>query len=141
MQGRRTVKENGPHFVDVHVGMVVRVKRKLAGLSQSQLAERIGITFQQLQKYERGANRISASKLYEISRVLRAPIGEFFADLDQGDGQPPTDVSDAHAVQKFLGTSEGMELAGCFPKIVDARVRRKALELLKALSSPSVGEH
>src|SRR5580658_7481808 len=78
--GRR--KSNGPHPTDVHVGSRVRLRRNMLGLSQEKLGEAIGLTFQQVQKYERGANRIGASRLHELSRVLDVPVSFFFDDVD-----------------------------------------------------------
>ena len=80
---RRTVLEDGPREIDVHVGMRVRQRRVLCGLSQTELASSIDLTFQQLQKYERGTNRISASKLWQISQVLDVPIQWFFNDYSK----------------------------------------------------------
>lgn len=77
----RTVKRDGPHPIDIHVGQRVRLRRILLGLSQEKLAERIGFTFQQLQKYERGANRISCSVLHSLSQALEVPVSFFFDDL------------------------------------------------------------
>ena len=71
-----------PHPVDVHVGTRVRLRRTLLGMSQEKLGEAIGLTFQQVQKYERGTNRIGASRLYELSRVLDVPVGFFFEEID-----------------------------------------------------------
>ena len=79
-----------PNPVDVHVGQRVRLRRTLLGMSQEKLGEAIGLTFQQVQKYERGANRIGSSRLYDLSRVLDVPISYFFDDMDQQvSGQPP----------------------------------------------------
>lgn len=76
-----TAKENGPDPVDVHVGYRVRLRRTLLGYTQQQLGEAVGVTFQQMQKYERGTNRLSASRLYDVARVLGVPISFFFEDL------------------------------------------------------------
>ncbi|MEC8370172.1 MAG: helix-turn-helix transcriptional regulator, partial [Pseudomonadota bacterium] len=80
---RRTVLEDGPREIDVHVGQRVRQRRVLCGLSQTELANAIGLTFQQLQKYERGMNRISASKLWQISQVLDVPVLWFFKEFSE----------------------------------------------------------
>ena len=71
-----------PHPVDIHVGSVIRKLRRDAGMTQQQLADMVGIKFQQIQKYETGANRVSASRLWEISRALSVPISRFFEDFD-----------------------------------------------------------
>lgn len=89
---RRTCKRNGPHPVDIHVGGKVRIQRVLAGLSQTQLASQMGLTFQQLQKYEKGANRISASRIWELSIILDVPVASFFdgiAGATEKKARPP----------------------------------------------------
>ncbi|HEY8617187.1 helix-turn-helix transcriptional regulator [Phenylobacterium sp.] len=117
------------HPVDRHVGLRIRMRRKELGMSQDRLADALGITFQQIQKYERGANRVSASKLWETARALQAPINYFYEGLPEN-GEASSPASGAHA---FLLTSEGLELASSFPKIRDSRVRRKVLELVRAV--------
>ncbi|MDA0239837.1 MAG: helix-turn-helix transcriptional regulator [Proteobacteria bacterium] len=86
---RRKILKDGPHPIDVHVGRRMREKRTLLGLSQSHLAEKVGLTFQQIQKYERGTNRISASRLWQLSEILGVPIAWFFEDI--GGGAPVND--------------------------------------------------
>ncbi|MDV6329872.1 helix-turn-helix transcriptional regulator [Asticcacaulis sp. 201] len=121
--------------VDAHVGGRVRNRRKFLGLSQTALAEAIGLTFQQVQKYEKGNNRISASKLYDVAKTLRVPVAYFFdgyagdaADMDAG-----ADASEQSA-SVFLSTSEGIELASTFPRIVGGKTRRRLLDLVRALA-------
>lgn len=80
---RRTILETGPREIDIHVGQRVRQRRVLFGMSQTELANAIGLTFQQLQKYEKGVNRISASKLWQISQVLEAPVQWFFKEFSE----------------------------------------------------------
>jgi transcriptional regulator with XRE-family HTH domain len=112
------------------------MRRKMLGVSQERLAEALGLTFQQVQKYERGANRISASKLYDIARFLSAPISYFFeglTDPSQGSGVEHDSSSEQH-VHGFLMTSEGLELAAAFPRIIRSRLRRRILDLVRALS-------
>lgn len=103
-------------------------------MSQERLAEALGLTFQQIQKYERGANRVSASKLFEISRALRVIPAYFFAGLDE-DGQQDAAVASPRDQMAFLLTPEGAELAQCFPRLA-ARQRRKILDLVRALAEP-----
>ena len=96
-----------PSPVDAHVGARIRLRRKLLGLSQQQLAEKLGLPFQQVQKYERGVNRVSASKLYETARLLQAPVTHFFEGLDcQAATQCAPDA--VAAVTAFLMTTEGL---------------------------------
>ncbi|THD60727.1 helix-turn-helix transcriptional regulator [Phenylobacterium sp.] len=123
----------GPNPVDRHVGLRIRMRRKELGISQERLAESIGLTFQQVQKYERAANRVSASKLWEMSRALSTSIAYFYEGL--GD---PIEMAGSNlpreAMQDFLLTPEGMELAQIFPKITKGRVRRKILDLVRAMA-------
>ena len=124
-----------PNPIDVHVGLQVRLRRKELKISQEKLAEALGLTFQQVQKYERGSNRISASKLYEIARTLKVSIAWFFDGL----GDPMSDEGDeangssafAHG---FLLTQDGVDLANLFPKIPERRVRRRIVELVRAMT-------
>uniref|UniRef100_UPI003983C95A helix-turn-helix domain-containing protein n=1 Tax=Phenylobacterium sp. TaxID=1871053 RepID=UPI003983C95A len=112
-----------------HVGLRVRMRRKEMGVSQEKLAEALGITFQQVQKYERGANRVSASKLWEIARALGTPVAYFYEGLSEG-----TDITaPTSSAQDFLLTSEGLELASSFPRIARPQLRRRVLELVRSL--------
>ena len=124
--------------VDLHVGARIRMRRRLQGVSQEKLAEALGLTFQQVQKYERGANRVSASKLYEIAAMLRAPVAYFFDGLADPAGEADDDSrgGDERAVHAFLMTSEGLELARSFTQVPRGRVRRRLLELIRALGGP-----
>ena len=139
---RKTELDHAPNPVDVHVGLQVRLRRKELKISQEKLAETLGLTFQQVQKYERGANRISASKLYEIARTLRVPMAWFFEGLSdpsegRGDGAPaPETASFAH---EFLLTQEGIDLANLFPKVQPRRVRRRLVELVRSLAEEEPG--
>jgi transcriptional regulator with XRE-family HTH domain len=119
--------------VDLHVGSKVRLRRKFLGKSQQQLADAIDLTFQQVQKYERGVNRISASKLYEIAQFLQIPLTYFFEGFGEGERVSGTSESE-YAVQSFLATSEGIELAEAFPRIKVPKQRRKILELVRSLA-------
>ncbi|MBA4012921.1 MAG: transcriptional regulator [Phenylobacterium sp.] len=130
-----------PNPIDVHVGLRIRLRRKELGVSQERLAEAIGLTFQQVQKYERAANRVSASKLYEMARALETSTAYFFEGLADtatigADGSPG---GQAH-LQAFLLTPEGVELASAFPRITPSRVRRRILDLVRAMveEDPSI---
>ncbi len=127
-----------PNYVDLHVGGRVRIRRKMIDLSQEQLADAIGLTFQQVQKYERGANRISSSKLYEIARTLQVPVSFFFDGLADPVTTEPTEViekarASERIVSEFLSTPEGMELAELFPKIDRGPLRRQIVDLVRAM--------
>jgi transcriptional regulator with XRE-family HTH domain len=126
-----------PHLVDIHVGARIRMRRKSLGLSQTQLADSVGITFQQLQKYERGANRVSASKLYGMAVTLQTSVSWFFQGLTVVDIANATEEQmfeeyRMKGLQRFLLSSEGLELASLFPQI-PAEQRRQLLALAKSL--------
>src|SRR5215469_4848440 len=89
---RRRRKSDKPNPIDVHVGSRVRLRRTLLGMSQEKLGEAIGLTFQQVQKYERGANRIGASRLYDLGRVLDVPVSFFFDDISPDTLAPPAET-------------------------------------------------
>ena len=126
-----------PNPVDVHVGARLRQRRKLLGMNQTKLGEAIGLTFQQVQKYERGANRISASRLFNLSRVLDVPVQFFFDDMPnavaasspaQGGGktkEPPSYEPDP------MATRETLELVRAYYKIEDAEIRKRLFEMTK----------
>ena len=125
-----------PNPVDLHVGARIRLRRRMQGVSQEKLADALGLTFQQVQKYERGANGVSASKLYEIATALQAPVSYFFDGLadpstDEGGVSRPSDEQTVHA---FLMTAEGLELAKLFPGLPRGRIRRRFLDLMRALA-------
>ncbi len=107
------------------------MRRKELGVSQEKLAESIGLTFQQVQKYERAANRVSASKLWEMAKALNTSVAYFYEGL--GGSERNGSNLPSETVQDFLLTSEGMELAASFPRIGQPRVRRKILELVRAM--------
>lgn len=135
MEDNKELIERNPNPVDLHVGARVRMRRKFLGMSQESLAETIDLTFQQVQKYERGANRISASKLFEIARALKAPVAYFFEGYGESSAASGFSESESeHFVHGFLMTTEGIELAEVFPKVRNARVRRRILDLVRALS-------
>jgi transcriptional regulator with XRE-family HTH domain len=118
------------------------MRRKILGVSQERLADSLGLTFQQVQKYERGSNRVSASKLYEIAATLQAQVAYFFEGLADpaiaADEQAETGTE--QFVHDFLMTPEGLELAGLFPKITRARVRRRILDLVRSMAEEEAEE-
>jgi transcriptional regulator with XRE-family HTH domain len=127
--------KHGPHPIDLHVGARVRTRRNVLGWSQTRLADAIGITFQQVQKYERGANRISASKLWEIAKTLKTSIDYFYDGYVMRETPDGFAASDGEtAVHKFLMTSEGVELAKAFSRIKSPRQRRNVLALIQSLA-------
>ena len=134
--------DRSPNPVDRHVGLRIRLRRKELGVSQEKLADSIGLTFQQVQKYERAANRVSASKLWEMARALKTSIAYFYEGLGEpGAAEAASAAGERRAVHEFLLTPEGMELAAAFPRIRQARVRRRILDLARALAEePEDGE-
>jgi transcriptional regulator with XRE-family HTH domain len=127
--------DRAPNPVDLHVGARIRMRRKLLGVSQERLAEQLGLTFQQVQKYERGANRVSASKLYEIAKALQTSVAYFFDGLADTEGAVGTPADGAaEFMHELVMTPEGLELAALFPKLKRGRVRRRVLDLVKALA-------
>lgn len=132
-----------PNPVDVHVGSRVRLRRTLLGLSQEKLGEAVGLTFQQIQKYERGANRIGASRLFEFSRILDVPVSFFFDDMTdrlKGDFGPMAAAGVAEPPQSALEPDpltrrETLELVRAYYRISDPQVRKRLFELTKSLGS------
>jgi len=128
--------DRAPNPIDRHVGLRIRMRRKELGVSQERLAESIGLTFQQVQKYERAANRVSASKLWEMARALNTSIAYFYEGLSSTP-EPPGSNLPRETVQDFLMTPEGLELASSFPKISQGRLRRKILDLVRVMAEES----
>jgi transcriptional regulator with XRE-family HTH domain len=127
-----------PNPIDAHVGTRVRLRRMLLGMSQEKLGEHLGLTFQQVQKYEKGVNRIGASRLFDLSRVLGVPVQFFYdeapSELMVGNAQLGfSERPNETYVVEFLSTREGLELNKAFVKIVDPRVRRSVVELVRSL--------
>jgi transcriptional regulator with XRE-family HTH domain len=128
--------EDRTHAIDRHVGARVRLRRKLLGKSQEQLAQALGLTFQQVQKYERGANRVSASKLFQIAQYLDVEVGYFFDQLaDAAASSKGRPIVDAQ-VSNFLLSPEGVELASRFPRLPHG-LRRQLMGLLRELGKAS----
>jgi transcriptional regulator with XRE-family HTH domain len=123
------MKAKSPNSIDVYVGNRVRVRRKTLGMTQSGLAELLGITFQQIQKYEKGTNRIGASRLQRISEILRVPVGFFF----ENGGSGPVDGA-TNELNTFLSSKEGLALNKAFIAIEDPNIRQKLVALAKSLA-------
>lgn len=121
--------------VDVHVGGRVRLRRMLLGMSQEKLGEHLGLTFQQIQKYEKGINRIGASRLFDLSQVLGVPVQFFYEELAIREGAAGFADRPAESyAAEFLGSREGLELNKAFARITDARVRRSIVDLVRAFA-------
>ena len=130
------LEDQGPNPVDRHVGLRIRMRRKELGVSQERLAEAVGLTFQQIQKYERAANRVSASKLWEIAGFLNTTVSYFYeglSELANADGSQ-------ERIQDFLLTPDGLELAAAFPRIGSPRLRRRVLDLVRTLAEDELAD-
>lgn len=129
-----------PRPVDVHVGSRVRLRRTMLGMSQEKLGQAIGLTFQQVQKYERGTNRIGASRLYELSKVLDVPVSFFFDDMAPevaGEQRPAAGLAEDEGPAyeaDTLAKRETLELVRAYYKIRNPKVRKRVFELAKALA-------
>jgi transcriptional regulator with XRE-family HTH domain len=125
-----------PNPIDIHVGSRVRLRRMMLGMSQEKLGEQLGITFQQIQKYEKGTNRIGASRLQHIARVLTVPVAFFFEDAPGGPAETAgmSESHSAHYVVDFLSSSEGLQLNKAFVRVKDAKLRRRIIDLVRAVA-------
>lgn len=122
-----------PDPVDIHVGGRVRLRRTLLGMSQEKLGSALGLTFQQIQKYERGTNRIGSSRLYQLSRVLDVPVSFFFDDMPGAAPQGFAEAGQASFDQEQLSKRETLELVRAYYRIGDPTVRARLFDLVKAL--------
>lgn len=137
-----------PNPIDVHVGSRVRLRRTLLGMSQEKLGEAIGLTFQQVQKYERGANRIGASRLFDLSRVLDVPVSFFFDDMPEDAAAAPVDDDEEGGEERVapayepdpMAKRETLELVRAYYRIGDPSVRKRLFELTKAVANAAVSE-
>ncbi|NOX96216.1 MAG: helix-turn-helix transcriptional regulator [Alphaproteobacteria bacterium] len=133
---RKVPKREGPHPIDRHVGARVKLRRMILGMSQDALGKALGLTFQQIQKYEKGINRIGASRLFELSGLLDVPI-QFFYD-DYGDATSrATGFAEPDAAETFMelvNSPEGVQLCRYFAEIKDPKVKRRVLDLVKTIS-------
>lgn len=131
-----TDSKKRPNPIDVHVGSRIRLRRNILGISQEKLGEHLGITFQQIQKYEKGTNRVGASRLQEIAAVLQVPVSFLF---EGAPGQDPAssegfaEESGTYVVD-FMNTAEGIQLNRAFVRISDPKVRRKLVDLIKSMA-------
>lgn len=133
-----------PNPMDIHVGSRVRLRRMVIGMSQEKLGEKMGLTFQQIQKYEKGTNRIGASRLFQLSQIMDVPVQFFFEDapaayLNRSPAMAGFAESKTEAfLLDFLNSRDGLELNRAFVKITDPKVRKRVVELVRALSEDVV---
>ena len=130
MENKRT-----PNPVDVHVGSRLRMRRMMLSLSQEKLGEALGVSFQQIQKYEKGANRIGAGRLQEVAQKLEVPISYFYEDMPGSERQDGFSEVGTSYVSDLLTTQDGMELTRAFLKIDDPQVRRRVVDLVRAIAA------
>ncbi len=135
------VPRKQPNPIDLHVGSRLKLRRTMMGMTQEKLGDALGVTFQQVQKYEKGANRIGASRLQEIARILDVPVSFFFEDAKQAVVEAPPgrmEFGFAEDVSPFDGSrgssSEAHALAKAFTRIADARIRRRVIDLVETLA-------
>jgi transcriptional regulator with XRE-family HTH domain len=136
-RGENHAMKKVPNPIDKHVGSRVRMRRMLLGMSQEKLGEALGLTFQQVQKYEKGTNRIGASRLQQISKTLNVPPSYFFEGQsvdEQLTETPDAAMQESTNVVDFLSTAEGLHLNKAFARIHDPRVRKKIIELVAAIA-------
>ena len=135
---QRKKHPRGPDPIDLHVGTQVRARRILLGLSQEKLAEGLGITFQQVQKYERGSNRISASRLYNMAQLLDVPITYFYEGVDGGKrssrGDQPVTLTDSEFPDDMMRRKETLSLLRHYYSIQDTGLRQRFSDLLKGVT-------
>ena len=135
-----TGQKKRPNPIDIHVGSRARLRRTMKGLSQEKLGDALGITFQQIQKYEKGTNRIGASRMQQISGALDVPVSFFFEDAPIPEGAEGAvasglaEASSANYVVDFLSTTDGIQLNRAFVRISNQSIRRKVIELVRALA-------
>ena len=125
-----------PNPIDVHVGSRIRLRRTLLGLSQEKLGKAIGLTFQQVQKYERGTNRVGSSRLFQIAKVLNVPVSFFFDDMAPEPGTAAPQLAEEADPYKAnpLANRETLELVRAFQRIADPTVRKRVQDLVKAIA-------
>ena len=128
--------KKAPNPIDRHVGSRVRMRRMMLGLSQEKLGDALGLTFQQVQKYEKGSNRIGASRLQQISLILQVPVSFFFEGAPLPPGKQPGlgEAPSPAYVTDFLATSDGLTLVKAFMRIPNAKLRRRLVELVEEMA-------
>lgn len=135
--GTNAMAKKAPNPIDKHVGSRVRMRRMMLNMSQEKLGDALGLTFQQVQKYEKGTNRIGASRLQQIALILQVPVEFFFEgapDLREISTSSNETSSSPAFVSDFLATSDGLALTKAFMRITDPRIRRRIVDLVEAIA-------
>jgi transcriptional regulator with XRE-family HTH domain len=132
------IAKKAPNPIDKHVGSRVRMRRMMLGMSQEKLGDALGLTFQQVQKYEKGTNRIGASRLQQISLILQVPVAFFFEGAPNvpiaGRQEAMHDAPSPAYVSDFLATSDGLALTKAFTRINDSKLRRRIVDLVEQIA-------
>ena len=134
--------KKAPNPIDKHVGSRVRMRRMMLAMSQEKLGDALGLTFQQVQKYEKGTNRIGASRLQQISTILQVPVAFFFEgapDMNDGSRSFAKDAPSPAYVSDFLATSDGLALTKAFMRISDVKLRRRIVDLVEQIAGEDAG--
>lgn len=134
----KPINKKRPNPIDAHVGSRIRLRRMMLNMSQEKLGEQLGITFQQVQKYEKGTNRVGASRLQAIATILQVPVAFFFEDAPNVSPIAQDGFSDSGAtnyVMDFLSTNEGLQLNRAFIKIKDPKLRKSVVDLVRSMSA------
>ena len=129
--------KKAPNPIDKHVGSRVRMRRMMLSMSQEKLGDALGLTFQQVQKYEKGTNRIGASRLQQISTILQVPVAFFFEgapDMPGGRAPAGKEAPSPAYVSDFLATSDGLALTKAFMRISDSKLRRRIVDLVEQIA-------
>jgi transcriptional regulator with XRE-family HTH domain len=128
--------------VDAQVGSRVRLRRMLIGMSQERLGELLGLTFQQVQKYEKGVNRIGAGRLFDVARILGVPIDYFYENVSSqlAGSRSVSEGEVSPSVMDFVASGEGLQLSLAFMRIQDAKVRKRVLDLVRSLADEKTAE-
>lgn len=129
-----------PHSVDVYVGQRLRLRRSMLGMSQEQLGNATGITFQQIQKYERGINRMGASRLYEFSKIMATPITYFFEGYNDNSRSAVAESSAPAYEVESMASKDTMALVRAYGEIKSQKVRRQVLQLAKSLAGKELAD-
>lgn len=133
-------RRKGPDPIDKHVGSRVRMRRLMVGMSQEKLGDGLGLTFQQVQKYEKGTNRVSASKLQQIASLLQIPVSFFFEGAPRAPNAPINGAHDAPSpayVTEFLSSTDGLALTKAFMRIKSKKLRQRVVELVEQMAGDS----
>ncbi|MEZ5892391.1 MAG: helix-turn-helix transcriptional regulator [Parvularculaceae bacterium] len=127
-------RRKGPHPIDVHVGSRVKLRRMILGMSQETLGKSLGLTFQQIQKYEKGVNRIGASRIYEMAQLLDVPVQFFYDEYGETPNRPDGAAEEPNPVMELVSSPEGVQLCRYFAAIKDPQVKKRVIDLVRSIA-------